>query len=284
MAFSAKLEDFYTKYILGVGGENRVKMPYTLLAFGPWGVLAGNFGRFWRVGALFAAIMSLTSLLLENAYICRYVGWEDMNANCGGSEISFLLGMFLLLFLSSAFAVCWRQVLAGEKYSWPNMLNPLRKTAKFFGLSLIFIFLFSIPFISFFILMLRIPNPDWRIEICFFAVVSLGFLVPFAAIRFLSLFAFVLNGEQMPPLGRIWLQSRGNVLLILLSLFLILVGNLFFWSAFRQSFAGTATADSFTSALFVEFFNSFFSLMFFTLLLNHCFLQKSCLDKASENA
>ena len=54
---------------------------------------------------------------------------------------------------------------------------------------------------------------------------SSGFWLPFLALRFLSVFAFVLGGQKRPPLKLFWQRTTGNALKIIMALTLIIVLN-----------------------------------------------------------
>ena len=58
-----------------------------------------------------------------------------------------------------------------------------------------------------------------------FAVVSAGFWLPLVALRFSSIFAFVLDGRQRPPLKLFWNRTAGNTLKILVALSLMMILN-----------------------------------------------------------
>lgn len=55
------------------------------------------------------------------------------------------------------------------------------------------------PVLSFYLLLIREPNPDAAIEVAYFACVSVGFLVPFAVMRFYSLFGLAVEAVACLP-------------------------------------------------------------------------------------
>lgn len=282
MSLREKLDDFYTKYILGVGekkeDEALVSIPLGIIIFSPWGIMIEKLRPFMRFAVIFAVLLSLLSIVGGGAYVCRFNN-ESLSVGfyCRSSLFAYFADILLYWGGLSFFAVAWRQVLVGNPFSLKQVFSSVRAGAKFFFLSLAFLLAGIIPLLSLFILYIRVPNPDWRIEVAFFAVVSLGFFVPFIAVRFLSLVPFALNNEKMPRLWQVWQRSRGNMLRILSSLFLLLVGIIFFSSGFWQNFQGIAGNINLYAASVIEFLYNFFSLFFMAVFLNHCFIQKKFL-------
>jgi hypothetical protein len=137
--------------------------------------------------------------------------------------------------------------------------------------------------VSGWILYLRVPNPDWRVEILFFAVVSIGFIIPFILLRFYSLIPFVIYGRRLPPLKEVWYKTSGNMFTVLLSLFVIFIltvvflGNLY--SNFQKVAANSGLYINFSS----EFIYSLLVLIILALVINNfCIQQRILFEEKGE--
>ncbi len=280
MSVREKIDNFYTRYVLGVGerpeDETWIKIPYGMIAFVPWGIFFNKFGTFFKTGGIFSLLVSLSAFLVGAPYVCRY-GMEVSAAGIYCSTTGFWIDFVLRFIFLAAYAVVWLRLLSGEGFSLKNMAVLGGRMLKFTLLSFSFILLLLVPLVSLWTLYVRVPDPDWRIETAFFAFVSLGFFMPFVCVRFLSLFAFVAEGKSPPRLTDIWLRSRGNLLRIIFSLFLIFLGMMLFFNNFYFNFQSAAGEYSFYQRIFIEILYNFFWLGFFTLFLNHCLIQKKYL-------
>lgn len=76
MSLREKLDDFYTKYILGVGekkeDEALVSIPLGIIIFSPWGIMIEKLRPFMRFAVIFAVLLSLVSMVGGGAYVCRF--------------------------------------------------------------------------------------------------------------------------------------------------------------------------------------------------------------------
>ncbi len=283
----SKFQDFYDKFILGVGevpadGDN-VKIPFFMLCFAPWGMLLNNFRMFWKPGLLGALAISAVSLAMGYGYVCNYQRFGEVNFYCSETLWTLIPYSLCYMLLLSVFAFGWVSLLRTQTVSWKEVLSQPGRIFRFLGMMLAFLAVNCVPLLSLLILYFRVPNPDWRIEIAFFAVVSLGFLVPFAAMRFLSLLGFSAESETLPPLWKVWLKSRGNLLRILFALVLILFSAMFVFNSFFFNFRALSPEEMPYSGIVVEYLYNFFVLIFFTIFLNHCLLQKQYLFGETEN-
>ena len=133
------------------------------------------------------------------------------------------------------------------------------------------------PLLSFYLLYVRVPNPDWVVEITYFAVVSIGFVVPFVLMRFYALLAVFLNGGPKVSPAWLWARSKGNNLGIILSLFLIIIVMLFILVYFQHGIAGIEVEYANWSGTVIEYFYSLLLLMLISLVINNCHVQKEYL-------
>lgn len=129
-----------------------------------------------RFAIIFAVLLSLVSMASGGAYVCRF---NNENLSVGFYCRSSLFAYFadiLLYWGGLSFCGCLAAGLGRQS---------LLLEAGVFFRSRRRKVLFPEPGVSFgrdnplafpVYLYIRVPNPDWRIEVAFFAVVSLGFL------------------------------------------------------------------------------------------------------------
>lgn len=277
----SELKNFYNRYVLGVGDNfaDSVtrKIPFFIICFSPWGLLLNKFWVFTKAALWGSLVLSACSLALGYAYICGYGVFQPINFYCTSNYWIYIPNLLIKFLILGAFALGWRNLLVSQPLSWMKIVTSWRQILNVMGLFAVFLVAAGIPLISFLVLYFRVPNPDWRIEISFFAMVSIGFLVPFIAMRFLSLFAFVLNGEKIPPLWQIWLRSGGNLLKILFSLTLMIFVGLFIFNNFFLNFKSALDGNLLYVGIATELLYNYLLLIFFALFLNHCFIQKQYL-------
>ncbi len=271
--------NFYDSFILGVGGpeDAPVKFPFLGTVLGPESLFSDRLGAFLRL-AFFGGIgLAVLALLLGRAYVCGYSHLSD-NFYCLSSAIVWLAHFVLKLLFLGFFALYWHHAAAGEPLpSLRQILSQWRQAGRVALWLLILGLSGIIPFISLFVLQIREPDPDWRIELAFFTFVGLGFLVPFIAVRFLSVLAFVAGEKTRPSLSRIWLRGRGNTAKILISVFVILMLAFLIFNSFYFNFRAVEASAAPWAGIIIEFLYGFFFLIFFTLFLNHCLIQKTYL-------
>ena len=115
---------------------------------------------------------------------------------------------------------------------------------------------------------MREPNPDWVIELLFFAFVSTGFLVPFFMFRFFSVVGLVLEERRIPSIVTIWTRTSENMFKIIFSIFFILAFLLVLILNFYYNFVAY-DAKSFVAVLVVEYLYNLISFLSVALFLGH---------------
>lgn len=254
---------------------SKVKIPFFRMVFGPFSLLLDNPRAFFTIGSAYAFVISLIAFGTGFGYLCLYSSSGEVAGYCSNSGPIYLLYFLLKLLIIAAFAVKWCEYALHKKIlSWKQLFSPSWRILKLSLLLLLLLLLNCTPFLSSYILYIREPNPDWRVEIAFFAVVSIGFLVPFVVLRFYSLVAFVIYGQPLPNLKEMWHKNSGNNLNLLGGLFVILIFAAIIFSSLYRNFGIVAHDDSYYIAFVSEFIYNLTYLFFATLLINHCCVQQ----------
>lgn len=128
MSLREKLDDFYTKYILGVGekkeDEALVSIPLGIIIFSPWGIMIEKLRPFMRFAVIFAVLLSLVSMAGGGAYVCRFNN-ENLSVGfyCRSGLFAYFADILLYWGGLSFFAVAWRQVLVGNPFSLKQVFS-----------------------------------------------------------------------------------------------------------------------------------------------------------------
>lgn len=256
-----------------VSDDGAVRLPAVKLIYLPFGIMVDKFVLLLKLGSFYALLLSLVSFVFGYAYICNLPLVRNFPCAVGGSflPLYFLFKYVLLL----GFAVKWYQTaFLGCTLRWKNIFPVCRRDFLSMGLLAGFFLLNLAPVLSFYLLLIREPNPDAAIEVAYFACVSVGFLVPFAVMRFYSLFGLAVEGCRLPSWSEVWQLSRGNTLRILIALFFIFFLTLFAFLNFYLLMRGYETQSTLWLGISSEFVYDLMLLMLLSLFVNHCYIQK----------
>lgn len=261
-----------------------VKLPLGKTVFSPFSLLFDNGKNFFLLALPFALAISLIAMASGFGYMCIYSQIVSVSAYCSSSALVYLLYELVKVFLWAAFAVKWCEIIfQGQSFEWRSLLKADRRMIKVALALLLIIFLNFLPMVSGWVLYLREPNPDWHVEMAFFSVVSVGFVVPFVVLRFYSALPFIIFGQKVPPLKEIWYKTAGDTLVILLSLFLVFIVAVFIFGNLYQNFQSVAVGSSFYVNFASEFIYNVITLMIFAVVINNFCLQRQILFAETED-
>lgn len=253
-------------------------MPVSRLMFGPFGIFADNLKNFLQLGAVFAFFLFVWMLLCGFSVACAVAEWKSSLLCAVNPDRSIYIYLPVKVFLATFFMAVWyRRVFQNGALSLKEVLLPHKRDFKFFVFVLVFMLLNAVPLLSFYLLASRVPNPDWRVEAAYFTVVAVGFLVPFVLMRFYALFAFAAGGEGWPPLPLLWRKTEGNMLKILLSLFMLFILLAMVMVNYAAAMTRLISAGEIIPILISEYVYGFVFLILAALAINHCAVQKELL-------
>ncbi len=248
-------------------------MPPLKLIYLPFAYVVDNFMPLLKLSVLFALLIGGSSLAMGFAYICGIP--LLVNFYCSNNIILFAFHILLKYFLLFFFAVKWYELISQKKaLSLPFLLSFNNQTLKAIGALALMWGLNLVPFISFYLLAIREPNPDVTIEVTYFGVVSIGFLVPFVVLRFYSIFGLILDGKPLPRLTEIWERGKGNSLRIIIALFVIFMLALFAFLNFYLNMQGYDYSHPLWVGISSEFVYELMLLILLALFVGHCYTQK----------
>ncbi len=254
-----------------------VSLPIITTIFGPYGLLTDKFKEFVRLSALFALFLSLLYLLSGTELLC---GNELYRANhfCNGNLWVWAGVRIINFIILCMFIRIWYGILQNGKLTDKfELIKPNMRDLKISLLVIAYIATILIAGYALYLLYVREPNPDWRIELAYFTVVSLGFWPPILALRFFVYFAFAAAGEKLPSIKEVWQKTSGNTFIIIMSLMLLLIIALLVSTSFVYSFLAAENADKLYISLAGEFLSNIISLFTAACFTNFCHIQKKFL-------
>lgn len=253
------------------------------MIFMPFAFLIDHFGLWLRLSLLYALVLSLLSWGLGYLYVCAGTA-ETAGFYCRNSVPVYLLYLFLRVAFLGLFCAKWIEAAAGKEiFSWRQIVLPDVRSWRTAGLLLALAGLMVFPAGSFELLAARVPNPDWRIEIAYFAVVSTGFLVPLLAMRYYSWLAFAALGEALPSFGKTWCRTRCQMFKILTALFVIMLLVIFVFGNYFIAFRYPGEGSLAFFAAVSEYVFNLLSLLFTALFAGHCLVQKQMMFGENEH-
>ena len=253
--------------------DGAVKIPLVKLASLPFGILVDKFMLFIKTAVVYALLISFLSMVWGYPYVCG-TGIPEISF-CRPTDGFYPLYLLLKYFLLLLFAVNWyRMAFDGVPFTVKNLFGINRSRLIAMGGLVLFWVLNLTPVLSWYLLWIRVPNPDVVVEIAYFALVSTGFFVPFIVIHFYSLLGFAVDDCRLPGWREVWTRSRGNTLRILFSLFLIFFLALFVFFNMFMNVRGYAGSSTLWGGISSEFLYELMLLLLITLFINHCYVQK----------
>lgn len=263
-------------------GSQPVRLPIFATIFGAYGLILDKFKQFTLLGIVFAALMMFLYMAGGQDALC-YNKFYRENHFCTES-----IPLFIAIHLLNGFILCmflrvWVQIaLKEENQTWKRIFVPRLADLKIAGGFLAYFLTLAIAAGAFYLLIVRVPNPDWRIEWAYFTVVSLGFFAPLLALRFSVYFAFFASEEKCPALLDVWKRTAGNGFALLGGLIFLLLVSLILAQALLGSFI-RADEASLLAVLGSEFLSNLAVVFVAACFINYCYLQKIYLFGKDEN-
>ena len=242
------------------------------LIFNPFTSVADNIKNWLKIAGIYALFLSILSFVLGFGYICA-TGIEESIFYCNNSLMLYGVYSLLKVIIFGLFIATWLQLYSEKNFNLKQIINITSSKLKTVLVLLILISLFGFGLLSGYLLMIRIPNPNWKIELSYFTIVSSGFLIPIIATRFYALIAFVAQGSIYPNLKQIWKLTSGQTIKIILSLFALLLFLVFIMGNYITSFRYNESSNLVIFSLLSEFIFNIIVLFFWTLFAGHCHIQ-----------
>ena len=253
-----------------------VNIPLFKGVLGCYGMLLDNIKSFFLLGTVFSLILSLLYFITGQDILCNNNTYRAEHY-CTNSGILYATIHIISFFILCVYARCWVQFVSEKKqFDW-RLLLPQKTDIKLLGVIIIFMATLSFALMSGYLLIVRVPNPNWKIEISYFAIVSLGFMVPLLALRFLSCLAFVAEDKKMPKFSVLWAKSSGNMFVLILGAIFLMFVAIFLLSNITQNIIFGSNVDSYITAIGGEYIFNLVTTLVWALIMNYSIIQKQVL-------
>lgn len=252
----------------------KIKLPLFRLLFSPFNQILDNGKIFFALVLSTSLIICLSSTLFGFNYLCAYSPVPSPELFCSNSLWGYLLHSLLKMLVWGYLGIKWYDyVFAGVEFNKKTIFSVDGRCLKFAGLLLLFLALNMLPMLSWWILYIRVPNPDWRVEMVFFAFVSIGFIMPIILLRFYSVLGLVMRGKKIPNISSLWNKTSGNTIKIFLSFMLIFILGMFIFGNLYTNFRALANQINFYNVLISEYIYDVFASLIYISILNNLNLQ-----------
>lgn len=198
------------------------KYPFLKAVSRPITDIADHFNFFILAGGFSALCLLALSFLFSQTFLCTLAQYSQQEM-CSQNIVSYFFYFILKIFFLSVFLKTWYDHIYLKKqinitYFKTGFLSFLKITLCF----ILYLLICCLPILSLYLLIDRVPNPNWLIELCYFTFVSLGFIVPFILIRFYADLACLIEGESFMPFKELYKATCYKTSKIVLSFLLVL--------------------------------------------------------------
>lgn len=267
--------------------ENKEKNEISLssLTFLPFGIWIYYIKSFAVLCCIFAPLMAILSFATNNSMVCGYQEYaEIIPFKCDIYNIALYAAFFFLrLLIICVFLKSWYRI--AVKHEFINVREVLLINYQDWKLFIAFVLGIMInlsPVVSLALLISRVPNPNWIIESIYFAVVSLGFLLPLFAVRFYSAFAFILDDKKLPTFKSFFKLTSDNGLKLLISLAIIALFCAILMLYFTNIMGGLLPLNFWVFGILGEILYNVVLLAIMVLVVNYMVVQQYEIFKGSE--
>ena len=221
-----------------------------------------------------AFVLTLLAYAFGKTFLCSVSSFNAL-IHCNESAEAYITYFFLKLFILSSFLKIWYdKIYLNKEINKTYFKNNIKRFIFFFIGFILFIILNLCPIFSFYLLVLRVPNPVWQAEIGYFTVVSTGFIVPFVMLRFYANLAELIEGENFKNFKQTAENTCYQFSKILVSFAFVVVFSL----VLSVSTIGTLRMHIFGNIpfynLFSEYVFALMTLLIATLFINFIRVQK----------
>lgn len=257
-----------------------------------WKLFKQPFSFLWQNGKTFlltavpvALLLTVCSFVFKRNILCNINTDFSLSSNlCSETTFSFYGDLVVRFLLLSLFAIKWHHfALAKTPLTLKNIFCVTKADFKSIGIMLLFFVINFLPLIALFILMIRQPNPNWKIELLYFTAIAWVFLLPLLAIRFYSIIAFFLEGKKpYPSIKQIWINTSGNMLKLILSAAMLVFLTLFIFMQYFGAMQSMPTSPL-SNVIASEIEYNILVTIFISCFINYCETQKELLFEGETN-
>ncbi len=262
--------------------SKRAQIGLMPLIFFPFAQLIDRFGSWCKIAGIYALILSIISFAFGYGYVCSYNGY-DAFFYCGKSVWAYGIYTLIKFIIWGFFIAEWIDFCHSEKFQLAQVGKISINKVKTAIMLLALLASFGVGCLAGYLLIIRVPNPNWKIELGYFTIVSTIFLVPIMATRFYGLIAISAKGKIFPSMLQVWKATSGQVMKILFALFVLLVLLIFVIGNYSLSFRYNGNGNPVIFSLISEFGFEMIILLFLALFAGHCTILAEVIEGAEKN-
>lgn len=260
-----------------------VKLPIFHTIFGCYMTLIDKVRPFVFFGTFFSLILMCLCFATGQDSLCINDLYRQ-NHYCTENLSQYFVVHLVILFILAVFMRIWTQTaLQNRPFNWKSTFIPQRADLKIFALFFIFFATIVVAVTSAYFLYIRVPNPDWRIELAYFGVVGLGFFVPLIALRFLVYFAYAAINAPFPTLKAVWQKTSGNGFALLAGFILLMMVGLLCTFSVSQRLLMLQVVDPFYIAVGADYLADMLLLLVAACFMNYCYIQYQTLSEQNSS-
>ena len=257
--------------------SNEIKLPWFKTLFGHFDLLLGANFSAWAVCLIFTTIETLLFAASGNMAACASDVYNQ-NHFCNVNLLSALGVRIVIIFWECMFVRNWIEKINKQtKLTIKNTFLPNIKDVKIFALWVAYILTLAIAVGAMYLLYVRVPNPDWHIELLYFASIAWLFLVPLVALRFCCYGGAAALGYPLPKISEVWKRTSGNGIKLCLSLIILIIIGLFAGTNVARFAQQIRHVDSLLKALEIEYIIILVKMIIIALAANFCYMQYTLL-------
>ena len=258
-----------------------VKLSFFKTVFGCYDIFFSKFWYFACLAGAYAFVMTLVFFVAGQDVLCFDVEYNSTHF-CTKNVWNYGLVHLWGLGMNFLFMQKWSELVTkGKDFNWKRAFLPDKGTLKMIGVFSAYICTIVLAGFCLYLLYIRVPNPNWKIELSYFTFVSMGFIFPIFGMRFFSYFAYAAQREPLPSVKTLWKKTSGNMLAIISGCTFLLMLALFLMQAVVQQ--TQAAKPIVWHALFVEYMAQLFVFVVLSCFMNYCDIQKNLLEKEPED-
>lgn len=261
--------------------KEKFKMPILKLFFSPFTMIMDNLKNASIVVLMSSVVLTLLAIFMGYSVLCASPSAAAAGLRCSSFGFLYLFYIIAKLMIISIFITFFYDLISGREFSVKNLFVLNLRHLKTFGVLIVFILLNFFPLLSLYALYIRVPNPEWKIEIIYFAFVSIGFIIPFFVMRFYSVFGYFVEKEKVVELLPVWEKTKDNGFKIVSSVFIIIIFSMFILISFYSNFRGFSPEHVIYSAFVSEFIYNILQLIIVALFVGNFYIQRVILIEDS---
>lgn len=263
--------------------KNKINLPIFKLLFGDFDLLLQANRYAWGVITLFALAETLLFALSGNLLYCTNSSYRATGF-CNNSIIVFIILRLLILLCECMFVRNWADIsLSHEKINLKKVFRPDKRDLRVLGIFLCYGLTLLAAALSFYLLYIRVPDPDWRIEIIYFTAVAWGILLPILVMRLSCYLAAAAMKNELPKLSEVWSKTSGNFAKILGGVAILVFTGLFVLMQLLRFIEQSGGVVSSLQALTIEFIINFIKFTCIALMVNFCYIQYKLLFGSNDD-